>query len=109
MTFTLVGIPVVSAGDVDTGAVNLTRWLDAGETISGTPTVAEQTTAHLTIGSVAANVAAIVVKGKTAAIGKAVQFSVSGQTAGTTYSLLVTWSTTASRTKKVIVKFRAAS
>lgn len=110
MTLELAQVPVLSVGDVDKGAVDFSPYLDSGETITGTPTVADNdSTGHLTISGVAANASALTILGRTVAIGNAVQFTVSGQHAGTTYNLLVTAVTTASRTKKVIAKFRTAS
>lgn len=88
MTVRLVDVPIISEEDLDSGAVNLSILLDASETISSA-TVVEQTTGHLTITSVGPNVAELVVKRKRAAIGKAVQFLVTGQQAGQSYDLLV--------------------
>lgn len=101
-------VPVISEGDVEMLAVDFTDWLDSGELLTGTPTVAEQTTSDLTISNVAVNTAALTVLGNTVAIGAGVQAKVIGQLAATgEYSVLITASTDASpaRTVKRIAKF----
>ncbi len=68
-------------------------------------TLREVTTTALTLASKAVNTAAVTVLDKAVAIGKAVQFSVSGQVAGTTYRIRVTATTdsTPSRVKVIDV------
>lgn len=87
----------ISAGDTETVSVNFTDHLDAGELLSGSPTVVEVTTTDLTLGNKAVNSATYVEShtGDTVAIGAAVQFSVSGGTAYTTYRIRVTVNTDA--------------
>ena len=114
MPIVLEDIPVVSVGDVDFPAINGTPYLDDSEVFTGTPAITEvgtvasydadgdptyTTTTHLTITNKAVNVAAVVVKNKTVAIGKAVQCKVVGQQAGNTYGLRVSVATDAGRTK----------
>lgn len=71
----------------------------SGRTLTGTPTVAEQTTSDLTITDVATNPAAITrTNGKVIDADKAVVFKVAGGTSGTTYILTVTAATTGSET-----------
>lgn len=101
-------VPVISEGDVEVLAIDFTDWLDSGELLTGTPTVAEQTTGDLTISNVAVSTAQLTILGSTVAIGAAVQAKVIGQLAATgVYSLLVTASTdaTPARTVKRIAKF----
>jgi len=91
----------VSVGDTDHGAIDCTPYLDDGETVTGTPTAEEQDSTDLTISSVAASTAALTILGETVAIGKAIQFTFSGQAIRTTYVVRVTFATSASRTKVV--------
>jgi hypothetical protein len=90
--------PVVSQGDIEKGAVSFADWLDPGETLTGTPLVTEVGTTDLTLGGKAVSSASLTILGETVAAGGAVQFTVSGQKAGTLYTISVTASTTASRT-----------
>ena len=71
----------------------------SGRTLSGTPTVVEQTTSDLTISGVARNTSAITrTNGKIIAANSAVVFTVAGGTTATTYILTVTAATSASET-----------
>ena len=90
--------PMISVGDVEKGAVSFADKLDTGETLTGTPTVTEVSTADLTLGSKAVSTTSLTILGETVAAAEAVQFTVSGQKAGTLYTISVTASTTASRT-----------
>jgi hypothetical protein len=90
--------PIISAGDIEKGAVSFADFLDAGETLTGTPVVVEVGTADLTLGGKAVSSASLTILGETVAAAEAVQFTVSGQKAGTLYTISVTASTTASRT-----------
>lgn len=81
-----------SAGETLNVVVDCTDMLVSGETLTGTPTV---TCTGLTLASKAVNSGALTdPDGDTIAIGKAVQFSVAGGTAGTRYEIDVTVSTT---------------
>lgn len=83
-----------SAGDTLNAVVNCTDLLTSTELLTGTPTV---TCTGLTLASKVVNSAALTTPaGDTIAIGKAVQFSVAGGTAGTRYSIEVTVATTSS-------------
>ena len=109
MTIELIQLPIISEGDVEMVSIDFTPWLDAGELLTGTPTVAEQTTSDLTIANVAVSTGALTILGDTVATGMAVQAKVSGQLLATgSYSLLVTVSTdaTVARTKKVLATFK---
>jgi|DEB0MinimDraft_3_1074331.scaffolds.fasta_scaffold14301_2 hypothetical protein len=75
-------------------SLDLTATLDTAETVTGTPTVS---VIGLTLGSAAFNTSAVTINGAEVAIGKAIQFSCSGGTAGQYYTITVTYSTTESR------------
>ena len=88
----------VSVGETEVVAVNYTDHLDSGELLTGTPTVAEQTTSDLTLANKAVNTATYLeaVSGDTVAIGAAVQFSALGGTAANSpYTIRVTVTTDA--------------
>ena len=84
-----INLPPISAGAKRIVSLDLTRDLDTSELLTGTPTVTEVTTSDLTIANKAVSTAALEIKGKTVAIGKAVQFSVMGGVSGTTYEIRV--------------------
>lgn len=92
-------IATVSVGETRNVIISFDSALAAGETITGTPTAVEQTTADLTITSVAATVAEQTVLKDTVAAGRAVTFAVSGGlAAGSPYTIAVTISTTEGQT-----------
>lgn len=115
MPIVLEDIPVISVGDVEIPGIDGTAYLDPGELFTGTPTIVEagrvasydadgdpvySSSSDLTITNKVVNSSALVIKGKTVAIGMAVQCKILGQLAGYTYGLRVTVSTTtAGRTK----------
>lgn len=119
MAIVLDEIKVISEGDVDKGSIDCTKYLDAGETFSGTVTLAEAGTlsgydadtglptfaasSDLALSGGAVNSATEVVNDVTVAIGKALKFTISGQQSGNTYGVQITASTTSSRTKTFIV------
>jgi len=89
--------------------VSFANLLDSGETLTGTPTVTEQTTSVLTISGAAVNTAAFTDgDGNTVAIGEGVQFRVEDDSdnsnAGSTYEILVKCATTDSNERVVLVK-----
>lgn len=88
--------PDVTVGAAPNVSVSFVDVLDDGELLTGTPTVAEQTTSDLTIVNKAVNTAALVINGESVAIGQAVQFHVSGQLAANSpYKIKITVSTSA--------------
>ncbi len=107
MVLTLPQRPTISAGDVDVVSIDYTDYLDSGELLTGTPTITEVTTSDLTLANKAVSTAALTINGSTVAIGMAVQFSLQGQSAATTYTCLVTATTdaTVARTKVLEVQF----
>lgn len=86
----------LGAGATDVFAVAFDKYLDSGELLTGTPTVVEVDTSDLTLGNKAVSTGSLTILGRTVATGKAVQFSASGATAGTTYRVRVTATTDAS-------------
>lgn len=100
--------PVMAVGEARNFAVSFADVLDAGELLTGTPTVTEETTTDLTIASKVVNTAELTIDGRTTAIGQAVQFRVSGQLlTHTPYTLKITVGTTASPAQTIVkyVKF----
>lgn len=85
--------PTFVVGERNNPAVSFDGVLASGELLTGTPTVAEETTTDLTISSESVNTVALTINGESVAIGRAVQFSVVGQQAGVTYMLKITATT----------------
>ncbi len=78
-----------TANEVRLVAVSFQGKLDSGELLTGTPTIVEVTTSALTLANKAVSTAALTIDGVSNATGEAVQFSVSGGTAGTQYTINV--------------------
>jgi hypothetical protein len=105
-------VPTLAVGETRNFAVSFINVLDSGELLTGTPTVAEATTADLTIASKVVNTAALTVDDTAVAIGQAVQFKVSGQQlAHSPYTLKITVGTNATPAQTLVrfVKFLVAS
>ena len=102
-------VPTQSITETRFHAVSFVGKLDTGELLTGTPTVTEIDTAHLTISNKAVNVAELTINGSTVAIGQAVQCKVvsSAMVAGTLYRILVTCTTTAGQVLNGEIRFRA--
>lgn len=77
-------------------ALDMRGKLDAGELLTGTPTVEEVTTTDLTLSSKTLNSSVININNSNVPISQAVQFKVEGGLAGTTYTIRVTVGTTSS-------------
>jgi hypothetical protein len=90
--------PVISVGDTDIASIDYTEYLDEDEFLSGTPTVSEVTSTDLTVSNKVVNTEEVRILGRDIAIGKAVQFKLSGQKVNTEYSIRVTVSTDNGRT-----------
>ena len=88
-------IQVKTEDEIRNVAVDFTNKLDSGELLDGTPTVALESGSGLTFDDETVSVAALTILGRTVAIGMAVQFSVTGGTAGTQYRIVVTCGTNA--------------
>ncbi len=78
-----------TATEVRVVAVSFQGKLDSGELLTGTPTIVEVTTSALTLANKAVSTVALTIDGVSNAIGEAVQFSVTGGTAGVTYTINV--------------------
>ena len=94
MTLVAAQIHAMTDGETRAAAVSFQDLLDDDELLTGTPTVVDLA-GELTLASKAINTAAIPVRINgvfvwEVAIGKAVQFTVTGGTAGTTYTIRVT-------------------
>lgn len=107
MAKVLAQLPPISVGAIELIAIDFGPWLDSGETLSGTPTVAEQTTTDLTFTGAAVNSSALVILGTSVPAGEAVSVKVSGQKSGVTYRVLVTVDTSAGRREVVEIRFTA--
>ena len=95
----------ISSGEVRNLAIDLTQLLDTGETLSGTPTLTEQTTSDLTFAAVAVNTATLsILDDAGVAIGAAVEARVSGGVAGREYEIHLAVGTTATQTLKRALK-----
>jgi hypothetical protein len=108
MTIKLQQVGEVSSGDTEIVSIDYTDWLDAGESLDGTPTAVEVTSTDLTIEDLGgtANQATVstgelVILGATVAAGAAVSFVVSGQVHGSSYQVLVTATTDATPARTV--------
>lgn len=78
-----------TASEIRNIAVSFTGKLDSGEACTGTPTITEVTTSDLTISNKVVSTAILVINGVSTPIGEAVQCSVTGGTAGTTYEIQI--------------------
>ena len=76
--------------------VDMRGLLDTGELLTGTPTVVEVTTTDLTLENKIINTTSLTINGDTVAAGQAVQFRISGGTAGSTYTIRITVGTDSS-------------
>ena len=93
----------ISYGATRNVSVDLTLPLQGGGTLTGTPTIIEADSSDvavaggaLTIANKQVSIAALDILGRTVAIGKAIQCTVSGQVKGSTYRLLLGCATTGS-------------
>ncbi len=75
-------------------ALDIRGKLDAGEVLTGSPSVEEVTTTDLTLSNKALNTTIITVNGLQVPISQAVQFKCVGGVAGTTYTIRVSCATT---------------
>lgn len=103
-------VPTFAPGEVRNGSVSFANWLDSGETLSGTPTVAEVTTTDLTITNKAVSTAALTINDKSVALGQAVQFTFTGQLATrASYTIQITTVSSGSQTMIGYVTFQVAT
>lgn len=94
------------ANETRTAVINLSRRLDDDEQLSGTPTIVELSTSHLTISEEAINDDEITVDGFPVAEGKAVTFLVAGGQATKEYIVRATVETDAGQTVVGTTTFR---
>jgi len=92
MVLKLDQIQRMSVGDTEMAAIDYQDHLDAGELLTGTPTILEQGSTDLTLGNKVVSTAALTILGSTVSIGQAVQFSVTGSSnsTGKLYEVRVT-------------------
>lgn len=89
MTSTAPQRQTMSAGETRLVSIDFTNKLDSGELLTGSVTTTVSPTGP-TISNAAVSTAALTINGETVAIGQAVQFKITGVTAGTTYVVTVT-------------------
>lgn len=97
-----------SVSEVVNVAVDMRGILDEGELLTGTPTIIEVATNVLTLSNKAINTEALVINSETVAIGEAVQFSVAGGVAGSTYTIRITVVTDSTPAQTRIVRLKIA-
>lgn len=100
--------PTVVVGEIRLFSVSFDDKLDSGESLTGTPTVVEETTTDLTITNKAVSTSALTINNKSVAAGRAVQFKVTGfLVANSPYTILITCGTDSDpdQTVKGRVKF----
>lgn len=96
--------PRVSVGDTELISINYTDHLNSAEVLTEPVTVAEVSTTDLTIGSAAVNSATYieVETEDTVAVGKAVQFMVSGGHENIAYTIRITVTTNSSPARIIV-------
>jgi len=94
--------PTISAGATEVASIDFTEQLDSTETLTGAPTIAEITTADLTFSNKVVSTAALTILDREVAVGRAVQFKVTGQKAGTQYQVRITASTTSTPARTLV-------
>jgi hypothetical protein len=78
-----------TASETRNVSVRFSELLDDGEVLTGTPTILELVSTDLTIISKSISTAVRTINGVSTPIGEAVQYSVAGGTAGTTYDIQI--------------------
>lgn len=102
MSITAPQIQVKAASEERNIAVSFAGRLDTGEVLTGTPLVVEVTSTDLTISNKAVSTASLTIDGDTVPTAEAVQFKVTGGTAGTSYKIKITADTDSSPAQKLI-------
>ena len=106
---TATEIPVFTPNEVRLCSVSFDEELDEGESLTGTPTVTEETTSDLTLANKSVSTAALTILGESISAGRAVQFKVSGQiVANSPYTIRIKCGTNSDPAQIVegFVKFR---
>lgn len=99
-----IEIPTKTAGETRNGAISLLSTLDDAELLTGSPTITASPSG-LSFSQVKVNTSEIEVNGSVVAIGKAIQFSVSGGENGKTYRCRCSVSTTSTPSQDLEVDF----
>ena len=86
-------------GETRNVAVNCTDELDSGELVASVTSVSAT---GLTITNDQVSTAELTILGESVAIGKAIQFTVAGGTAGTTYDIVATYVTDSSPAQTLV-------
>ena len=102
MTIKADQLPRKSPADVEAGACSFTNELRSGELLTGTPTIAAQTTSDLTISNQGKNASEQTIAVVVTAANQAATWTCSGGTSGTRYSLKVTVTTDASDARTLV-------
>lgn len=87
-------------------SVDMRGVLEAGELLTGTPTIVEVTTTDLTLTSKQVNTNPVTINGAVCVAGQAVQFKVAGGVAGTNYVIRITVGTAGNPTQTLVVSLK---
>ena len=85
--------PKKRVSEVRNVSISFAGLLDSGELLSGTPTIVEVTTTDLTLTNKVISTAILTINDISVPVAEAVQFSVSGGTAGKTYKIRISCAT----------------
>lgn len=101
-------IPCVVDGETRNGKIDYTDVLDAGELLSGIPTLTEKITSDLTFANQAVSTGELTILDNTVITGQAVQFKVTGSLADVLYTVEVSVATnsTPAQTLKRKIRFQ---
>lgn len=102
--------PTIAEGETRNGKVSFAALLDAGESLTGTPTIEEEETSDLTITEVSVNPSATLVNHVSVPAARVVLYRVSGALAAhSPYRIKITVATSASLSQTLVrrVSFEA--
>lgn len=104
-------IPCFINGETRNGKASFSNRLDTGESLSGTPTLTEIGTTHLTFANVARSTTGLTINGISVTSGHAVTFKVTGFQANMQYRALIECATdsTPAQTLRGIIRFVVAA
>lgn len=89
-------------GETRIVSVSFVDVLESGELLTGTPLVVETTTADLTLANKAVNTSTLTILNQSCVAGQAIQFTMTGQQAGTCYIIKLTCGTDATPAQTLI-------
>lgn len=95
-----------TVSEVRLASVSFAARLDAGELLTGTVTVTEITTSDLTFTNSSVSTTALTIIGQTVPIGEAVQFKITGGTAGVKYVISINVATDSTPAQTLIEHVR---